>query len=48
MAEDLHQALAKFEGAPGARALRRALRELPLDGGMALAICERLTQLEAR
>lgn len=41
------QAFLAAEGVEGIRALRWALRELPLDGAMALALVERLGELEA-
>lgn len=46
LGEDLTAALERFEGAEGAASLRRALRELPLDGATALAIVDRLSALE--
>ena len=47
LVEDLTTALERFEGAEGANSLRRALRELPLDGATALAIADRLSALES-
>ncbi len=46
LSEDLGEALRRVEGEDGARALRRALRELELDGETALAIAGRLAELE--
>jgi hypothetical protein len=44
--ENLSDALQQIRGANGVRILRWALRELPLDGGTALAIAGRLADLE--
>ena len=45
--EDFSSALRALEGESGARALRWALRELPLDGAEALAVTLRLEELQA-
>ena len=47
LGEDLSAALQQVKGPNGVRVLRWALRELPLDGGTAMAIAERLAVLEA-
>ena len=41
------EAFLSVEGEEGIRALRWALRKLPLDGAMALALAGRLGELEA-
>ncbi len=46
LGEDLCAALEQVHGKQGVRILRWALRELPLDGGTAVAIAERLAVLQ--
>ena len=47
LVEDLAGALGQVQGDHGVRVLRWALQELPLDGGTAVAIADRLIALEA-